>query len=105
MTFQKETNAKKIREFLELVENHKVETRHYKSPVLVWGVQDGTVYYSFWEEELLDRFGLENVDGWDFEEDQLFCPDWMSDDDDLDDDDDDDDDSPIRIPKIDFSDL
>ncbi len=105
MTFQKETNAKKIREFLELVENHKVEIRHYKSPVLVWGVQDGTVYYSFWEEELLDRFGLENVDGWDFEEDQLFCPDWMSDDDDLDDDDDDDDDSPIRIPKIDFSDL
>jgi len=105
MIFNKESNTKKIKEFLDLVENHKVELRHYKHPVLVWAVQDGTVYYSFWEEELLERFGLENVDGWDFEEDQLFCPDWVADDFEEDDDLDDDDDSPVCLPNIDFSEI
>ncbi|PKN75332.1 MAG: hypothetical protein CVU49_03450 [Candidatus Cloacimonetes bacterium HGW-Cloacimonetes-2] len=105
MIFNKESNARKIKEFLDLVENHKVELRHYKHPVLVWAVQDGTVYYSFWEEELLERFGLENVDGWDFEEDQLFCPDWVADDFEEDDDLDDDDDSPVCLPNIDFSEI
>ncbi len=94
MQFKQESTTKKIKEFLDLVENHKIDIRHYKSPVLVWAVQDGTVYYSFWEADTLLRYGLENVDGWDFEEDQLFCPDWVADndadfDDDLDDDDDD----------------
>ncbi|MDD4310573.1 MAG: hypothetical protein PHO32_09350 [Candidatus Cloacimonetes bacterium] len=95
MQYHQESEPKKIREFLDLVENHKVDIRHYKSPVLVWAVQDGTVYYSFWEADLLMRFGLDNVDGWDFEEDALFCPDWISETEDdenadLDDDDDDD---------------
>jgi len=94
MVFKQETNIKKIKEFLDMVENHKIELRRYKHPILVFSVQDGTVYYSFWEEELLDKFGLDNVDGWDYEEDMLFCPDWIADleDSDLDDFDDDDDD-------------
>ncbi|PKN74027.1 MAG: hypothetical protein CVU50_00185 [Candidatus Cloacimonetes bacterium HGW-Cloacimonetes-3] len=95
MKFRQENRIKQIKEFIDLVENHKIDLRHYKSPVLVWAIQEGTVYYSFWEEDLLMRFGVENVDGWDYEEDQLFCPDWIADpddddDDDLDDDDDDD---------------
>ena len=95
MDFRKESDQKKIKEFLELSENHKIELRHYKDPVLVWAVTDGTAYYAIWESELLDKFGLENVDGWDFEEDLLFCPDWMAEpeegeDGDLDDDDDED---------------
>ncbi len=94
MEYRKESNLKKIREFLDLSENHKIELRHYKDPVLVWAVSDGTAYYAIWENELLEKYGLANVDGWDFEEDLLFCPDWMGDaeddaDDDLDDDDDD----------------
>ena len=69
MTFKSTDDLKKIKEFLSMVENHKVEIRHYKYPVLVWAVQEGTVYYTIWEQELLSRFGLENVDGWDYEED------------------------------------
>lgn len=104
MEYKQETSTKKIKEFLDLVENHKIELRHYRSPVLVWGVQEGTVYYSFWEASLLDQYGLQNVDGWDYEEDALFCPDWVSDtdDDELDDDEDDEDLSlvcDIKIPK------
>lgn len=95
MQFRQESDSKKIKEFLSLVENHKVDIRHYKNPVLVWAVQDGTTYYSFWDADILMRFGLDNVDGWDYEEDLLFCPDWVADNDeddfdDLDDDDDDD---------------
>lgn len=98
MVFKKLDEIKKIKEFLDMVENHKIELRRYKTPVLVWAVQEGTVHYSFWESDMLDKFGLENVDGWDFEEDMLFCPDWVSDDeDDLEEDADDEDD--------DFSDL
>jgi hypothetical protein len=94
MQFRQEGEAKKIKEFLSLVDNHKIDIRHFKHPVLVWAIQDGTVYYSFWEDEILTRFGLDNVDGWDYEEDLLFCPDWIGepedeDEDDLDDDDDD----------------
>lgn len=95
MDFRKEGDLKKIKELIDLSENHKIELRHYKHPVLVWAVSDGTAHYAIWEEELLDKFGLENVDGWDFEEDLLFCPDWMAeaeDDDALDLDDDDDED-------------
>ncbi len=94
MQFRKEDNKKKIKEFLDLVENHKIEIRHYKTPVLVWAVNEGVCYYSFWEEDTLNRFGLNNVDGWDYEEDLLFCPDWIDeeeDDDDFDDDEDDED--------------
>jgi hypothetical protein len=94
MVFQKQDNLKKIREFLDMVENHKVELRRYRTPVLVWAINDGTVHYSFWESEMLDKFGLENVDGWDYEEDKLFCPDWVEaddEDDDIDLDDDDED--------------
>jgi hypothetical protein len=96
MTFRQESDPQKLREFLDLVENHKVEIRRYKHPVLVWGIKEGTVYYSFWEQDILERFGLANVDGWDYEEDLLFCPDWVGDLedeylDDVDDDEDDDD--------------
>lgn len=92
MQFKQTDNKKYIKEFLDLVENHKVEIRRYKNPILVWAVDEGVCYYSFWEEEILQRFGLENVDGWDFEEDALFCPDWVVDEEeeeDLEDDEDD----------------
>lgn len=98
MTFRQENDPQKLREFLDMVENTKIEIRRYKNPVLVWAIKDGTVYYSFWEQDMLDRFGVANVDGWDYEEDQLFCPDWVGDSDDLLDDDFDDDDD-------DFSDI
>ena len=102
MQFRKTDNKKEIKEFLDLVENHKIELRHYKRPILVWAVEEGVCYYSFWEEETLDRFGLQNVDGWDFEEDLLFCPDWVADDDDdlFNDDDDDDEDLCAFCEKI-----
>ena len=104
MDFKQESDPKKIREFLDLSENHKIELRHYKEPVLVWAVSDGTAYYAIWENEVLTKFGLENVDGWDFEEDLLFCPDWMApdeeDEDDLDFDDDEDDEDLICDLKV-----
>lgn len=104
MEFRKESNIKKIREFLDLSENHKIELRHYSSPVLVWAASEGTAFYTIWENDLLERFGLDNVDGWDFEEDLLFCPDWMSEDEDDDDPDlDDDDDEDLgQICKMKF---
>jgi hypothetical protein len=94
MTFRQENDPQKLREFLDMVENSKIEIHRYKSPVLTWALKEGTVYYSFWEQDMLDRFGIINVDGWDYEEDQLFCPDWVGDpedewDEDFDDDDDD----------------
>lgn len=79
MTFRQESDPLKLREFLNLVENVKVDIRRYKHPVLVWAVKEGTVYYSFWEQDILDRFGIANVDGWDYDEDLLFCPDWVGD--------------------------
>ncbi len=88
---QKESRREKIVEFLQMTENPTIELRKYSKPILVWQVTDGTVQYSLWEEDILNRFGLENVDGWDFEEDALFCPDWVNGEDDWDDDDDDDD--------------
>ncbi|MCB5252222.1 MAG: hypothetical protein RBR69_06770 [Candidatus Cloacimonadaceae bacterium] len=89
MDFRAENDKKKIREFLDLVENHKIEIRHYKTPVLVWTNIEGVCHYSFWEEETLERFGLDNVDGWDYKEDLLFCPDWVADEEEEDDFDDD----------------
>ncbi len=88
-----EKDRKKIREFLDLVENEKYDLRKYSRPVLVFCVDENKkVKYSLWESDLLDRFGLSNVDGWDYEEDISFCPDWVDDydEDDWDDDDDDD---------------
>ena len=91
-----EKDRKKIREFFELVENEKYDLRRYSVPVLVYMVDENKrVKYSLWELDLLNRFGLENVDGWDYEEDSSFCPDWVMDDDDEDFDDDDDDDLQI----------
>ncbi|MFA5498968.1 MAG: hypothetical protein WC327_05415 [Candidatus Cloacimonadia bacterium] len=90
----KETDRAKIIEFLDLLGNEVYNLRKYHRPILVYKVEDGTIYYSLWEEELLDRYGLQNVDGWDYEEDTIFCPDWVIgvDSDDFFDDDDDDDD-------------
>jgi len=95
MEFKSESDKKKIKEFLDLVENHKIEIRHYKSPVLVWANSDGVCHYSFWEEETLQRYGLPNVDGWDYEEDLLFCPDWVLDEEEVDYDDDEEDDQDL----------
>lgn len=77
MIFRQESDPKKIKEFVDMVDNLKLEMRRYKYPVLVWAVKEGTVYYTIWEKEVLEKFGLESVDGWDFEEDALFCPDWI----------------------------
>jgi len=90
--FKSESNREKIIEFIYLIENEKIDLRRYTRPVLVWTIQDQKVGYTVWEEDLLNRFGLENVDGWDYEEDIGFAPDWIFDDDDDDHFDDDDDD-------------
>ncbi len=95
MIFREEANPKRLKEFVDMVDNPKLEMRRFKYPVLVWAVKEGTVYYTIWEREVLDKFGLSSVDGWDYEEDALFCPDWIDEneddwDDDTDDDNDDD---------------
>ncbi len=73
----KETDRARIREFLDLLGNERYNLSKYHHPILVYKVEDKTVYYSLWEEDLLNRFGLSNVDGWDFKEDTIFCPDWV----------------------------
>ena len=88
-----EADRKKIREFFNMVENEKYDLRKYSKPVLVYHVDENKmVKYSLWETDLLQRYGLENVDGWDYEDDLAFCPDWVADGVEDDDDDDDDDD-------------
>jgi len=86
-----ERDRKRIREFFELI-GSPYSLRKFSNPVLVYDIYNDDVRYSVWEEDMLDRFGLENVDGWDKKENSLFCPDWMLDDEYEDDDDDDDDD-------------
>jgi hypothetical protein len=88
-----ETDKHRIKEFFEL-SDLRFNLRKYKQPVLVYDVVDDKVRYSLWEKEILDKYGLEHVDGWDHEENIAFCPDWMREDEeeDLDDIDIDDDD-------------
>ncbi|MCD4818096.1 MAG: hypothetical protein K8S23_05355 [Candidatus Cloacimonetes bacterium] len=80
----KEDNKERIKEFFDLTDqSHKI--RGYRKPVLVYDIYNDKVRYSLWEEELLNRYGLKNVDGWDYTEDAIFCPDWMQDEEDEDD--------------------
>ncbi|MCL2064541.1 MAG: hypothetical protein FWG98_09250 [Candidatus Cloacimonetes bacterium] len=73
-----EKDKKRIREFFNLIENDKYDLRKYNMPTLVYFIDENKkVKYSLWEMDLLNRFGLENVDGWDYEEDIAFCPDWI----------------------------
>ena len=82
-----EKNRKRIIEFLNLVENDKYELRKYSEPVLVYEVDENQmVKYSLWEAYDLFRYGLQNVDGHDFEDDIYFCPDWVAEENDEDDD-------------------
>ena len=84
----RENDRSRIKEFFDLTDQ-SFNLRKYHNPVLVYEVAGDKVRYSLWEEELLDRFGLKNVDGWDHTEDLIYCPDWMRDDvDDFDDDED-----------------
>jgi len=86
-----ERDRKRIIEFLDLIDNDKYDLRKYTNPVLVYTIdKESRVKYSLWENDLLTRYGLENVDGWDFEEDISFCPDWVSGKEDVDEDDDED---------------
>lgn len=55
--------------------------RKFHKPVLVYDIFDDKVRYSLWEMEILDRFGLKNVDDRDKTENIIFCPDWMQDND------------------------
>ena len=71
-----ERDKDRIREFFELTDTG-YNLRKYHQPVLVYDIFDDKVRYSLWEEEMLNRFGLENVDGWDKTEEIVFCPDWM----------------------------
>ncbi|MBT3169177.1 MAG: hypothetical protein HN952_02350 [Candidatus Cloacimonetes bacterium] len=83
-----EKNIKKIQEFFDLT-NEDYKLRKFKLPVLVYEVTADKVRYSLWENDLLEKFGVENVDGWDKTEELVFCPDWIQGDDDFDDEDDD----------------
>ena len=89
-----EKDKNRIKEFFEL-SSVDFSLRQYHKPILVYEVTDDKVRYSLWEEEILNRYGLKNVDGWDKTENIAFCPDWMRDEEeddlediDLDDDDD-----------------
>jgi len=85
MQMKAEKDRKKIVEFFDLIENEKYDLRKFSRPVLVYGVdEDKMVKFSLWESDMLERFGLKNVDGWDYEEDSSFCPDWVLDADDED---------------------
>lgn len=91
--YRAERDKKKILEFFELSDKN-FNLRKYAKPVLVYIVEDDFVKYSIFEAQMLDSYGLENVDGYDDTENVAFCPDWMRDDEDdfddfdLDDDDD-----------------
>ncbi len=74
-----ERDKNRIKEFFELSDTDHY-LRKFHKPVLVYEVVDDKVHYSLWEEEILERFGLKNVDGWDKTENIAFCPDWMRDD-------------------------
>lgn len=91
--YKTERDKKRIKEFLDLADNDHYTLPKYSHPVLVYELKDEMVNYSLWEEDMLERFGLKNVDGYDYQTDVLFCPDWVAgedeDDDDFDDDDDD----------------
>lgn len=102
-----EKDRERIKEFFEL-KGTDFTLRKYHKPVLVYEIADDKVRYSLWEEDLLNRFGLKNVDGWDATENVAFCPDWMLDnyqDEDLDDMDFDDDDDDLDLSKLDLDDL
>lgn len=71
-----EKDKQKIKEFFELTVTDYT-LRKYHKPVLVYEVVGDKVHYSLWEEEILERYGLKNVDGWDKTENIAFCPDWM----------------------------
>ncbi|MBN2460565.1 MAG: hypothetical protein JXB60_03065 [Candidatus Cloacimonetes bacterium] len=71
-----ERDKERIKEFFDLTDT-AYNLRKYHKPVLVYDVKGDKVRYSLWEEDILQRFGLENVDGWDATEDLIFCPDWM----------------------------
>jgi len=87
-----ETKRKRIMEFLQLIEKN-VHFERFLKPVLTYSFDDDLVYFSIWEEDILEKFGFENIYGHDFKESIFFCPDWMTnqketlEDDDLDDDD------------------
>jgi hypothetical protein len=88
-----EKNRERIKEFFDLTDTSYM-LRKFHKPVLVYEISGDKVRYSVWEEEILERFGLKNVDGWDSTEELIYCPDWLQDldEDDLDDIDLDDDD-------------
>ena len=71
-----EKNRDRIREFFELT-GADLSLRKFHKPVLVYDIADDKVRYSLWEEDILERFGLKNVDGWDATENAIYCPDWM----------------------------
>jgi hypothetical protein len=76
MMMKAERDLKRIKEFFEL---NKTEftLRKFHKPILVYDIVDDKVRYSLWEMEILDRFGLKNVDGYDKTENIIYCPDWM----------------------------
>lgn len=71
-----EGNKDRIKEFFELRSANQ-NLRQYHRPVLVYEVVGDKVRFSLWEEDILNRYGLKNVDGWDETEDLFYCPDWM----------------------------
>ncbi len=91
--FKIEFDKKKIEEFLELL-GRKLDLNRYNKPILSYRTDDDAVYYTIWEEEILERLGIDNISGHDYRDPIFFCPDWVTDkeiDDDFDDDFDDDD--------------
>ncbi len=77
-----ENDIKRIKEFFYLLDNDKMEVVKFSKPVLVYEIKDDKIFYSLWEEEILDKYGLKNVDGWDYEDSIFFAPDWLTEKDD-----------------------
>jgi len=71
-----EKDRSRIKEFFDLTDT-AYNLRKFHKPVLVYEVVGDKVRYSLWEEDVLSRFGLQNVDGWDATEELIYCPDWI----------------------------
>ena len=95
-----EKDRKKMREFLNLVDNSHYDFHKFSRPILVFEMKEKTVQYTLWEEDLFEQLGIDNVVGYDYEEDSLYVPDWALDYDEFDDDDFDDDDDDDLIADL-----
>ncbi len=98
-----EYDKERIKQFLQLLER-KIDFERFNKPILSYKTEGDYVYYTVWEEEILERLGLENISGYDYRDPIFFCPDWITNEG-LDDEDEDDDDEDFLDDLEDLEDL